>query len=276
MNCLQFSVLTNYERLRVWKIVPFAGCSRGVGGPVCPPHAATSVVIDNPPYNLVLGRAVDFDVAGFCDPLREYDFFVSGLEELDPLNLIVSVRRGNAAGLYRELWGGGGPALVVPRMHTVYYFLNTQTLAVREGRPWTTVPVLAHNEDLFVCDRLRFMPSLGSAVAEAVSAGIFAAKMLVGAIVGIGNIADVYSNLRTRCSLAGLHHSVYRECGTQVFDLTDMFEAIHRGNVHAWGVLESVGRVLAFSFDAQATTFLATFLAGATAYQVSARVCLRV
>jgi hypothetical protein len=270
VNCLQFSVLTNYERLRIWKLVPFAGCERTPQGPTCPPHAATSVYIDNPPFNLVFEHSAAFDVGAFCDPLREYDLFVEAMEEFDPLNIAVTVRRGNAAGLYQELWGGGGPATVQARVRTVYYFVHTQTLQIREARPWTAVPVIPHDEDLFICDSLRFMPSLGSAVAEAFSAGLFALKTLVRVVFGIANIADVYSHLHDRCGLQGLGHSVYRECGTQVFDLTEMFDAMHRGNVHAWEVLDSVARVFAFTFDTDATAYLTTFMAGARNYQVGA------
>jgi hypothetical protein len=109
-GCLQFSVLSNYELLRVWKLIPQAGCARDIyGNPICPDHAAKSIVLDDK-YALRLSSSREFDFRDFCDEDVKRNLYIEHLEMFDPLNLVVSVRRGNVQALYTELWGAEGNA----------------------------------------------------------------------------------------------------------------------------------------------------------------------
>ncbi len=109
-GCMQFSVLSNYELLRVWKLIPQAGCVRDIrGNPQCPDHAAKSFLLDDK-YALRLSTSRNFDFRDFCDQNIQKNLYIEHLDMFDPLNLVVSVRRGNVQALYTELWGGDGNA----------------------------------------------------------------------------------------------------------------------------------------------------------------------
>eukprot|EP00961_Rhodomonas_salina_P110596 1488240-Rhodomonas_salina.1 len=95
-NCLQFSVLSNYERMRVWKITPGGGCARHpvTGLPTCPAHVVRSTVF-NDSYGLPLTPGAGLDMQAFCREDGDMNLYIEDMEAFDPLNVAIAVRRGN-------------------------------------------------------------------------------------------------------------------------------------------------------------------------------------
>lgn len=272
VNCLSFSVLSNYESLRVWKITPGGGCTRNpeTGKSVCPEHVVRTVVL-NDTYSMPPLSAQGFDFYDFCREDRDMNLFIEDMEAFDHMNVAVAMRRGNVQGLYNQLWGNSGAASsTTPRSNTVYYFINVRTLEVRENEPWVDAPVLLDGAG-FLCREMRIMPPLGSAVADIFNAGIFLVKMVTGVILGIPALVELYDDPDARCDLAkrSHHHSLFRECGTAYLDLTEMFDAVNRANTHIWSVLDTVSRVVGMSTDDDSAQLLQTFLSGSQMYQES-------
>eukprot|EP00961_Rhodomonas_salina_P265441 3588279-Rhodomonas_salina.1 len=185
VNCMQFSVLSNYENIRVWKIIPQAGCVRDPdsGRADCPPQTAQSLIFDDE-FNMPIGTSKNFDYTGFCADNQLRNLYVEDMEEFDAINMAVTVRRGNVQALYDELWGGGGKRTHAPVSATVYYFIHTQTLEMREGFPWVE-PITTGVNGGFLCSDMRFGPALGSAWGEVNAAVTFGLKTITTTLMNV-------------------------------------------------------------------------------------------
>ena len=263
VSCMQFSVLSNYDRLRIWKVSPYAGCERNPqngGMPLCPAHAAVSIAFTDE-FSDPIPSSSEFDVGAFCDDTRIFNFYINSMERLDSLNIIVTVRRGNMQGLFDELFGEVTNSEVTARAWDVHYFVHTQTMEMREELPWTDVPFMMDGVG-YLCDDFRVMPSLGSAVAETIATGVHLLKMVVGAFMSSGFMYEIYRDPSNRCNLITLRHSGLSDCGSKIFDLSDMFDAIMRGNAYAWQIVDFGSLMFERVVDEESASALTLFLSG--------------
>eukprot|EP00961_Rhodomonas_salina_P072460 973807-Rhodomonas_salina.1 len=97
---------------------------------------------------------------------------------------------------------------------------------------------------------------------QAVVAATMFVKMVTGALLGLPALVKLYNDPAKRCYVAGqsLLHSAFDACGTKSLDLTEMFDTLSRGNVHAWGVLDFISRTFSRTVDEDAAQTVTMFL----------------
>ncbi len=133
--------------------------------------------------------------------------------------------------------------------------------------PWTESPTIM-NQAGYLCKEMQVMPSMGSWATELVVAGVYLLKMPVMLVMNLGAVYELLEVPDKRCSLerGSRRNSFYRECGTQMLDLSDFFSALHRANAHGWSLLDFIGSVLGLISDNEAVQVVQTILSGARQY----------
>jgi hypothetical protein len=170
---LQYSALSSYAPIRVWKIDPYIYCPNGADGTTeCEPGHVGFVDIPD------AFTEIQFD-ANKCDV--PFSVAVTSLEYIDANNIAVSILKApmNEYDIESGLLKPGAKNSVTEIM-----FLNTDTMGLRNTLWQERV-----EEDLrtigLLCPAMRRLPNLGSLTTELVVAGVSLVRFTVNMIVSL-------------------------------------------------------------------------------------------
>ena len=178
---LQYSALSSYAPIRVWKIDPYIYCPNGADGTTeCEPGHVGFVDIPDAFTEIQVNKTDTyiFD-ANKCDV--PFSVAVTSLEYIDANNIAVSILKApmNEYDIESGLLKPGAKNSVTEIM-----FLNTDTMGLRNTLWQERV-----EEDLrtigLLCPAMRRLPNLGSLTTELVVAGVSLVRFAVNMIVSL-------------------------------------------------------------------------------------------
>jgi hypothetical protein len=215
---MQLMPLSSWSPITIWRVSAYRYC----GGPT-----STSSCYDNMAAGTSFTDTVAVD-ASVCN--QTLNFLVTGMQYIDPENVAVSVLRSAPRHIHPRTLQPLVPNDGVTR--TVTYFLNTNTMQIREGVSWKTeVPQLLMTQG-WLCPALRRMPQVGSIMTELAASLVLFVRTPFQLVLNSAYLFARYqSGSLDRCPLASRGHSAVRDgCGVAPFSLKDFFDSAQRVN----------------------------------------------
>ena len=229
---LQIQALSSYGGIRIWRMDAFAHTERNGDA------AARGASVEMP--GVFLSQTNDTSICGSA-----FNVIVTSMEYLSEENVAVTVL--HAAPAYLDMRTlsplGNDPQQV--RYRT--YFLQPQTLQVREDEPWlpdtATAQLRAGASTL--CPDWRNMPQLGSLVGEVGAGAALGTRMWVSLFTALPVLFQDGMLARLReCPMTHMSHSLLLNCGRGLLSLDDAFAAFRKANAHFFMVVAKLGRLL--------------------------------
>jgi hypothetical protein len=137
---------------------------------------------------------------------------------------------------------------------------------VREHTPWTAeAPPSAVVGSAVLCPALRFLPSVGSFIAESAAAGLYATEFMVNLLANPFAVQEILVNrARGVCPPLPLGHGALADCGARLFSLDKVFGSIYAANTAFWDLVAWLASLVGGNTAAQAV--FEGFLTGVAAY----------
>jgi len=232
-GCTQLIARAQYMRPRVFLTDPAFDCAvgtsvqmaSGVAAKLCSGNLTREVAFAGADrfWTYADPEALARDIAEGA----QRNLFVEDVAYVDGLNVAVAVRRGLLANLLYE--AGRGPLRGPRNGGTVYYFVNTRTLAVRRDRAWPQ-PVASTHEATYgmLCPSDTLVPPFASALASLAAVwlklGELVANQFVLNVVGVlESIAANRAQDERLCVRGAQAHYAFYPCAPGPLSLAPVY-----------------------------------------------------
>ena len=263
---LQFSFVSSYSAIRVWRVYyKNSACFINAFNleHICRSDVATGFDLDpqwDIPPSLVGNLVQD------CLTFKEFNLLVESMQYYDENNMVLSVRRGTLQALYNLMSGKREGDLG----RIVFYFVNAQNVSqIRANEPWGqgSFPSVVSGSGV-LCPALRFLPSLGTFVAQSAIAVLYSIKVGVNLLANPFALQELLvSRAQGVCPGAPLNHQALMDCGMGLLSLDDMVSALYNANTAFWNILAWLASQLRPQASASPLQgIFEDFLAGFAAY----------
>lgn len=247
-NCFQISGKDSYDSSKVFFTSPAEMCMRDIRVTANFKQQESVLFCNARLTQTVSFTGIDsFIEIDQLDSIRSdgvmRNLFIDDVTYYDSLNVVVSVRRGPVEELIYESGHEERPPLQARLSRTVFYFIHTETLAVRAHRAWGVAQTRAGASfgNAVLCSRDMLLPPFGALFASFTMLILKNTEIVTNQFIfnGIGITEDIVATHAIRLVTAGgvedvelygtlcyggaFGHNAFGPCGESGFSLSPSF-----------------------------------------------------